>query len=268
MVQDPANSRRLIPKGFPSLRRPSSLAILHSPVARPAYREEMAANDSKPDPTAGLVDDPDFPPTAHLERLYSEVKGRLETQRAEFDDLQRLVAIVLAAAGVLLGIRRVAVPLCIETIPSSGCSSLPWLCSPLASWLVAWPCGRGASRRLPSRAALSTRLGVSVATNVMIFDLIQAGREAYEQNAEGGATTWRSRFAGSSRLASGPGAALSRRGFSLPTCSLDGDDREAHVRAEGTHEACDSAGLPSAAPSGRSTKVSSAKSRKGPEAAC
>jgi hypothetical protein len=38
------------------------------------------------------IDDSNYPPTPHLERLNLEVKDRLNSQRAEFDDLQRLVA--------------------------------------------------------------------------------------------------------------------------------------------------------------------------------
>jgi len=174
----------------------------------------MAANDSKPDPTAGLVDDPDFPPTAHLERLYSEVKGRLETQRAEFDDLQRLVAIVLAAAGVLLGFAGSQFPM-YRDHPKFWlfvAAVVVLALGIVVGGMALWP--RGVKTTAEPGRLIDDY--VSVATNVMIFDLIQAGREAYEQNAEGGATTWRSRFVRLQLIGLGAGAALLAAGVLAP----------------------------------------------------
>ena len=65
-------------------------------------------NSLEPEPAkvsvnSGIKDDPAYPPSAHLDRVYTEIKSRLDLQRTELDDLQRIVAIVLAASGVVLG---------------------------------------------------------------------------------------------------------------------------------------------------------------------
>ena len=57
---------------------------------------------------------------------------------------------------------------------------------------------------------------VSTATNIMIYDLIQAGREAYEQNAAGGAATWRSRFVRLQLVGLAAGAMLLAAGVLAP----------------------------------------------------
>ena len=39
----------------------------------------------------GVVDDPGYPPSPHLDRIYAEVKERLVLQRTELDDLRSVI---------------------------------------------------------------------------------------------------------------------------------------------------------------------------------
>lgn len=167
-------------------------------------------------PASGeVIDDPHYPPTAHLERLYREVKERLDTQRAEFDDLQRLVAIVLAAGGVLLGFAGTQFPTYRGDHPKF------WLFV-AAVIVLALGIVVGGAALWPRRVKITPEPArliddyVSTATNIMIYDLIQAGREAYEQNAAGGAATWRSRFVRLQLVGLAAGAVLLAAGVLAP----------------------------------------------------
>lgn len=150
----------------------------------------MAGADPLPSGLAGVIDDPVFPPTPHLERLYAEVKARLDLQRAELDDLQRIVAIVLAAAGVVLGFAGTQFP------GAHSNHAKFWLflaavvvlsLDIVARGAALWP--RGEKTTAQPGPLIDGYL--PVATNVMLYDLITAARQAYEINDAAG--PWRLR---------------------------------------------------------------------------
>lgn len=157
--------------------------------------------------TGAIIDTRGLPPTAHLERLYAEVKGRLDTQRAEFDDLQRILAIVLAAAGVVLGFAashlpdnhksNLALGLLVASVVALGLAIV-------AGAIALWP--RGV--KIGSEPGPLIDDYVGAATNVMLFDLIESARKAYEDNVANGIRLWRSRLVRSQLVLLAVGAAF------------------------------------------------------------
>jgi hypothetical protein len=141
----------------------------------------------------GVVDDLAYPPTAHLVLLYAEVKGRLDTQRHELDDLQRIVAIVLAAGGVVLGFAG-------SQFPGPHSYHDKVVLFVLAVVVLALGIVAGGAALWPRGEKTTAEPGplidgyASAATNVMYFDLIQAARRAYELNESFGTRRLRSRL--------------------------------------------------------------------------
>lgn len=153
----------------------------------------MAASDElTPDLEVPTVEDADFPPTQHLERLYAEIKGRLDTQRLELDDLQRILAIVLAASGVVLGFAGTQLPK-----PHGGHVELGLLIASVvilafaicAGVAALWP---RAVKIVPEPEALNDYMGQP--TNVMVYDLIRSALDAFGENEALGTRRWRSRL--------------------------------------------------------------------------
>jgi len=179
------------------------------------YLLAMTEDDPRSSGAAGVIDDPAFPPTAHLERLYVEVKARLDLQRAELDDLQRIVAIVLAAGGVVLGFAGAQFP------GTHANHAKVWLFGVavvvlgldiLAGGAALWP--RGEKTTAQPGPLVDGYL--SVATNVMLYDLITAAREAYEINESAGPWRLRSVVVRLQLLGLGVGAVLLATGVVAP----------------------------------------------------
>lgn len=145
-------------------------------------------NSLEPEPAKASVngeikDNPEYPPSAHLDRVYTEIKSRLDLQRTELDDLQRIVAIVLAANGVVLGFAGSQFPfghgrpeyIVVIFIVAIGVLSLDIL---VGVWAL-WP--KKAIKAIVEPPALVDEY-VESATNVMLFDLIAAANNAYQSN--------------------------------------------------------------------------------------
>lgn len=173
-----------------------------SGMATSAAPEELPPLSERAD---GILDTPNLPPTAHLERLYAEVKGRLDTQRAELDDLQRILAIVLAAAGVVLGFAA-------SHLPDNHKSNLALGFLVAAVIALGMAIVAGAIALWPRRVKIGSEPGpliedyAGVATNVMLYDLIESARAAYEDNETNGIKPWRSRLVRSQLVFLGLGA--------------------------------------------------------------
>jgi hypothetical protein len=152
--------------------------------------------------------------TAHLERLHAELKGRLDVQRYEFDDLQRILAIVLAASGVVLGFAGSQFP---KRLVHDEVTFLIAAVAVLALAVVTgatalWPY---AVKAVPEPTPL-TEDYLDQATNVMLYDLIESAREAYEENEAMGIRLRRSRLVRLQLFLLGVGAALLGTGVLAP----------------------------------------------------
>lgn len=130
----------------------------------------------------GLVDDSAYPPSPHLELIYYEVKGRLDLQRSELDDLQRIVAIVLTAAGVVLGFAG-------SQFPGPDAPHTKFVLFVAAVVALAFDVVAGILAIWPRRVRTVGDPGelvdeyTTAPTNVMLHDLIRAGRAAFDENA-------------------------------------------------------------------------------------
>jgi hypothetical protein len=164
-------------------------------------------NQPVPGRPGQLIDDPAFPPTAHLERLYGEVKARLDTQRTELDDLRRTVAIVLAAGGVVLGLAG-------AQFPGTDAPKVRVAIDVAAVVVLALDVVIGGVALWPRSEKITAQPGrlvdgyLSVATNVMLYELIVAARRAYEINESIGAWRLRSYLVRFQLLGLGAGALL------------------------------------------------------------
>lgn len=163
----------------------------------------------------GVVDDPGYPPSPHLGRIYSEVKERLALQRTELDDLQRIIAIVLTANGVVLGFAGSQFP--------SGPHHAKFFLFVAAVAVLAVDIVAGAWALWPRRAIKTTvdpatlvDEYIAAATNVMLYDLIAAARTAYQQNEDIGIQKLRSRLVRSQLLLLALGALLLGAGVVSP----------------------------------------------------
>ena len=182
----------------------------------PPLLSAMAEEDAEPSGSvAGVIDDPSFPPTPHLERLYAEVKARLDLQRAEFDDLQRIVAIVLAAGGVVLGFAG-------AQFPGVHANHAKFWLFLAAVVVLALDIVAGGAALWPRGEKTTAQPGplvdgyLSVATNVMLYDLITAARQAYEINEAAGPWRLRSDLVRLQLLGLGGGAVLLAAGVVAP----------------------------------------------------
>ena len=125
--------------------------------------------------------------------LYAEVKGRLDTQRYELDDLQRIVAIVLAAGGVVLGFAG-------SQFPGLHSNHAKFVLFVGAVVTLAFDIVAGGAALWPRGEKTTAEPGplidgyLSAATNIMYFDLIQAARRAYELNESIGTRRLRSQL--------------------------------------------------------------------------
>jgi hypothetical protein len=140
---------------------------------------------------SGVLDDPGYLPSPHLDRIYAEVKERLALQRTELDDLQRIIAIVLTANGVVLGFAGSQFPI--------GPHHVRFFLLVAAVIVLAVDIVAGAWALWPKRAIKTTVDPATLveeysaaATNVMLYDLIAAARTAYEQNEDIGIRRLRS----------------------------------------------------------------------------
>lgn len=143
-------------------------------------------------PAPVVIEDPGFPPSEHLKLIYGELKERLSIQRQELDDLQRLVAIVLAANGAVLGLGAghppgskavlISVLFAIAIVLLGG--------NLVIGAAVLWPRGF----RVPVEPAVLMGEYAGAATNVVLFDLCQAAVGAHEENESLGVRKWRSRL--------------------------------------------------------------------------
>lgn len=168
-----------------------------------------------PSAAAGVIDDPHFPPTPPLERLYAEVKARLDLQRAELDDLQQIVAIVLGGGGVVLGFAGARFP-----GPHAHHATF-WLffaavvvlaLDIVAGGAALWPRGE----KTTAQPGPLVEGYLSVATNVMLFDLIAAARQADEINEAAGPWRLRSGLVRLQLLGLAGGAVLLTAGVIAP----------------------------------------------------
>ena len=164
----------------------------------------------------GVVDDPGYPPSPHLDRIYAEVKERLVLQRTELDDLQRIIAIVLTANGVVLGFAG-------SQFPSSGPHHAKFFLLVAAVAVLAVDIVAGAWALWPKRPIKTTVDPATLvdeysaaATNVMLYDLIAAARFAYQENEDIGVQKLRSRLVRSQLLLLGAGAILLGAGVLAP----------------------------------------------------
>jgi hypothetical protein len=163
-------------------------------------RPEVSTND-------GIIDDPEYPPSAHLDRIYTEIKNRLDLQRTELDDLQRIVAIVLAANGVVLGFAGSQFPFgpsravytIVIFVVAVGLLALDIL---VGVWAL-WP--KQVIKAMVEPPALVDDY-VDSATNEMLFDLIAAANAAYQGNESIGIRKRRSRLVRTQLLLLGIGA--------------------------------------------------------------
>lgn len=162
-----------------------------------------------------IIDDPAFPPTRHLELLYAEVKGRLEAQRYELDDLQRVVAIVLTAAGVVLGFAG-------SQFPTSHTPYTKFVLFVAAVIALALDLAVGVAALWPRGTKITAEPGplvdeyTSAPTNVMLYDLVSAARSAYDKNESDGIGLTRSRLVRAQLLLLGAGAVLLGTGILAP----------------------------------------------------
>lgn len=163
----------------------------------------------------GVLDDPGYPPSPHLDRIYAEVKERLALQRTELDDLQRIIAIVLTANGVVLGFAGSQFP--------SGPHHAKFFLFVAAVAVLAADIVAGAWALWPKRAIKTTvdpaalvEEYTAAATNVMLYDLIAAARAAYQQNEDVGIQKLRSMLVRSQLLLLGAGALLLGAGTVAP----------------------------------------------------
>jgi hypothetical protein len=161
-----------------------------------------------------VVDDPDYPPTPHLERLYVELKSRLDVQRYELDDLQRILAIVLAASGVVLGFAGSQLPRhsVHDEIELLIAAVVALTLAVVAGATALWP---RAVKAVPEPTPLAEEY-IDQATNVMLYDLIGSARTAYEENEAMGIRLRRSRLVRLQLLLLGLGAALLGTGVLVP----------------------------------------------------
>jgi hypothetical protein len=180
------------------------------------YAPAMAeASAERSGGVASVIDDPSFPPTPHLERLYAEVKARLDLQRAELDDLQRIVAIVLAAGGVVLGFAG-------AQFPGVHANHAKFWLFLAAVAVLALDIVAGGAALWPRVEKTTAQPGplvdgyLSVATNVMLYDLITAARQAYEINEAAGPWRVRSGLVHLQLLGLGGGAVLLAAGVVSP----------------------------------------------------
>ena len=154
-----------------------------------------------------IIDDPGYPPTAHLEIVYAEVKDRLDIQRTELDDLQRIVAIVLATSGVVLGFAG-------SRFPTYRTDHLAFWLFVAAIVLLAIDTAVGVAALWPRSVRATAEPGtladeyVGAATNVLLFDLIRAAREAFDINEAVGIRRHRSRLVRSQLLLLAAGATV------------------------------------------------------------
>ena len=108
------------------------------------------------------------------------------------DDLQRIVAIVLAAGGVVLGFAG-------AQFPEASGHNVKFGVFVVAVVVLALDVVVGGAALWPRNEKITAQPGplvdgyMSVATNVMLFDLVRAARQAYEINESVG--PWRSRSA-------------------------------------------------------------------------
>lgn len=146
-----------------------------------------------------------YPPSPHLDRIYTEIKNRLDLQRTELDDLQRIVAIVLTANGVVLGFaggqfpsdsNHVKLVVFIVAVAALAVDIVVGI-------LALWP--KDDVKTLVDPQVLVDDYAGSP-TNVMLFDLIAAANSAYKQNEDIGIRKRRSRLVRAQLFLLGVGA--------------------------------------------------------------
>lgn len=127
------------------------------------------------------------------------------SERAELDDLQRILAVVLAAAGVVLGFAA-------SHLPDNHKSNLALGLLVASVITLGLAIVAGATALWPRRVKIGSEPGplmedyAAVATNVMLYDLIESARTAYESNEANGIKPWRSRLVRSQLVLLGLGA--------------------------------------------------------------
>ncbi len=147
--------------------------------------------------------------------VYVEVEGRLDIQRTELDDLQRIVAIVLATSGVVLGFAG-------SRFPNYRVNHLAFWLFVAAIILLAIDTAVGVAALWPRSIRATAEPGtlvdayVGAATNVLLFDLIQAAREAFDLNESEGIRRHRSRLVRSQLLLLAGGAIMLGAGVMVP----------------------------------------------------
>lgn len=143
------------------------------------------------------------------------MKARLDLQRAELDDLQRIVAIVLAAGGVVLGFAG-------SQFPGPHGSHVKFWLFVAAIVVLTLDIVAGGAALWPRGEKTTAQPGplvdgyLPVATNVMLYDLITAAREAFEINESVGPWRLRSDLVRLQLLGLGGGAVLLAAGVLAP----------------------------------------------------